>query len=147
MPWPLQSQQGPCCKKRRDRRKQSKQIEVSQQPEAFSLYSCKALIRLRALLKTKIDMLLFMRNDRFSNKRSLRGKPAEEGKRTVWIDGKTDARSVNYSVQCVYDTAFNLGPEPKTFLPGGESKPYCTQTGANQRKNGSEGKVCPVECG
>lgn len=79
------------------------------------------LIRLHALLKTKIEMLLFKKNDRFSNKRSLRGKPGEEGKRTVWIDGKTDARSVNYSVQCVCDTAFNIGPEPKTFLPGRQS--------------------------
>lgn len=39
----------------------------------------------------------------------------------MWIDGKTDARSVNYSVQCVYDPAFNIGPEPKTFLPGRQS--------------------------
>ncbi len=74
-----------------------------------------ALIRLQAPLKTKIEMLLFNKNDRFSNKCSLRGKRGEEGKGTVWIDGKTDARSVTYSVQCVYDTAFKVGPEPETI--------------------------------
>lgn len=91
------------------------------------------LIRLQAVLKTKIE-LLFKKNDRFSNKCSLRGKPGEEGKRTVQIDGKTDARSVNYSVQCVYDTSFNLGPEPKTSLPGRQSGPYCTHTESEEKK-------------
>lgn len=72
---------------------------------------------MQALLKTKIEVLLFKKNDRFGNKCSLTGKPGEEGTGTVWIDGKTDARSVNYSAQCVYDIPFKVGPEPKTFLP------------------------------
>lgn len=117
-PWPPQSPQGPCDKKRH-RREKSKQIVSLKfcNTRGVLTFLMQALIRLQALLKTKIEMLLFKKNDRFSNKCSLRGKPGEEGKGTVWIDGETDARSVNYSVQCVYDTAFKVGPEPKTFSP------------------------------
>lgn len=49
--------------------------------------------------------------------------------------GKTDARSVDYSVQCVYDTAFNIGNVPKTILPG---RRYGTRT--KKRRNERRGE-------
>lgn len=97
------------------------------------------LLRLRDHPETKLKTLLFTKNDGFSSKCSLRAKPREEGKRTVWIDGKTDARSVDYSVQRVYDTAFNIGNAPKTILPG---RRYGTRR--KKRENERE-RVPPLE--
>jgi len=91
-------------------------------------------------------MLLFKKNDRFSNKRSLRGKPGEEGKRTVC--GSMGKLMPGQWIT-VYDTAFKIGPEPKTILPGRRSRPYSTHM--ENREKGDEEKKCrgvfPVEYG